>query len=311
MPDATGASGPPAAAPPWWRQPGFVAAWIPVALLAGWLAFGPKPWDSGVQAALENQQNPKPKHHAVTGLWYGAAASLPLALALAAITLALRRRPPVAPDDLRARRARRAVADVRHLRRRSDGRHRPRTRAAARPVALGRRGESHALFHRRPLSGGQGRRHHEIHPGHLDRYLFQLPPAEQPHLFHHPEQSQPRCPRADAGEPGPVFQRARLAPARFSGRTRRHRRAGREPVPARPPARRPLGHAHAGDCTRGSCATWSRRAATAWSSCSGRSRSPPPTVPWPPGARAGGPRSASRSSSCFIPFPAACISPHG
>jgi hypothetical protein len=83
---------PPARRP--WRSPAVSAALATVLILAAWLLLGPKPWQEGVAAAEAKGRAPKTSHHAVTGLWYGALAALPFALAL----VPLARRMPGRPD---------------------------------------------------------------------------------------------------------------------------------------------------------------------------------------------------------------------
>jgi hypothetical protein len=79
-----------------WNRPPVLAAIATIILLLGWLAFAPKPWTDGIAAAEVKGRTPKTTHYAISGLWYGSLAAVPLALALVPIARAMRRK----PDDL-------------------------------------------------------------------------------------------------------------------------------------------------------------------------------------------------------------------
>lgn len=84
-----------------WKLPSVLAALGTIVLLVGWLALAPKPWKEGIAAAEAKGRTPKTIHYAVTGLWYGSLAALPLAIALVPVALAMRRRSgvPVRPIE--------------------------------------------------------------------------------------------------------------------------------------------------------------------------------------------------------------------
>lgn len=77
----------------WYRRTATLLAALPLLGLLAWLALGPKPWRDGVQACEAKGQNVKVRHHAVTGLWYGALLVLPAALLLVPVAAALKPMP--------------------------------------------------------------------------------------------------------------------------------------------------------------------------------------------------------------------------
>ena len=79
-----------------WNRPPVLAAIGTILLLLGWLAFAPKPWTDGIASVEVKGRAPKTIHYAISGLWYGSLAALPLALALLPIARSIRR----TPDDL-------------------------------------------------------------------------------------------------------------------------------------------------------------------------------------------------------------------
>lgn len=80
-----------------WKRPPVLAALATIALLLAWPAFGPKPWKEGIAAAEAKGREPKTAHYAVSGLWYGCLAALPLALALVPVARVMRARPEHLP----------------------------------------------------------------------------------------------------------------------------------------------------------------------------------------------------------------------
>ncbi|MFM7181411.1 MAG: hypothetical protein ACKO2G_08110 [Verrucomicrobiales bacterium] len=86
-----------------WNRPPVVAAVVTILLLLAWLAFAPKPWNEGIAAAEANGRAPKTIHYAISGLWYGSLAALPLAFALLPVTRAMRRKPSEIAPPIEAR----------------------------------------------------------------------------------------------------------------------------------------------------------------------------------------------------------------
>ena len=88
------------AGPTGWKQPPVLAALATMALLLAWLALAPKPWNEGVAAAEAKGREPKTSHYAISGLWYGSLAALPLALVLIPVARAMRSRPEHLPPPV-------------------------------------------------------------------------------------------------------------------------------------------------------------------------------------------------------------------
>jgi len=84
-------------APPRFRRPGSLVLALGIAGLAfaAYLAFGPKPWESGVSAALEKGRTVRTHHHVVSGEWFGALVNLGLVVVLLAGARWIRR--PLGP----------------------------------------------------------------------------------------------------------------------------------------------------------------------------------------------------------------------
>lgn len=86
-----------------WKRTPLLAALATILLLLAWLALAPKPWSDGIAAAEAKGRTPKTIHYAISGLWYGSLAALPLALALVPVARAIRPKPTGIPSPIEAK----------------------------------------------------------------------------------------------------------------------------------------------------------------------------------------------------------------